>query len=181
MASRVFLCALAALLLSAVPTPARAQDGAAERPRVMMLPSCARTGGGVAIAMRDGRIYYCLQRALAIERRFPGATRFFFLHEYGHVAMQTGDELLVDCWAAHELRGVAGGRKVLDAARRYVEGFKRYDRKYGGTGVDRSELLDGCYTFGLPWLRDARASGARPPPVGEDRGTGAEPGEEPER
>lgn len=179
MAARVLPVVLAALAFAAPAPPAPAQDGAAGRPKIMMLPSCARTGGGVAVAMRDGRIYYCLQRAAAIERRFPGATRFFFLHEYGHVAMQTGDELLVDCWTARELRGVAGGREILDAARRYVEGFKLHDPKYGGTGADRSELLDGCYKLGLAWLRDARATGTRPPPIGERGAPGAEPGEDP--
>ncbi|MCE2474922.1 MAG: hypothetical protein J4F47_04980 [Alphaproteobacteria bacterium] len=131
-------------------------------PEADLIPNCARTGGGIAIAEAEGRIYYCLQRVVAIERRYPGASKFFFLHEYGHIALQSGDELLVDCWSAHELSHTARGEEVLTAARRYIEQFKLFIAKYGGTGADRSELLAGCYAEGLTWLERARAEGRRP-------------------
>ncbi len=137
-------------------------DREANIPEAHLIPNCARTGGGIAIAESEGRIYYCLQRVVAIERRYPGASKFFFLHEYGHIALQSGDELLVDCWSAHELAHTARGEEVLTAARRYIEQFKLFIPKYGGTGADRSELLAGCYAEGLTWLERARSEGRRP-------------------
>ncbi len=165
---------LATLLLVAavlVPGPGLAHDRVPPAepalPDAWLIPNCTRTGGGVAIAEASGRIYYCLQRVAAIERRHPGATRFFFLHEYGHVALQSGDELLVDCWSAHELSHTFRGAEVLAAARRYLEQFKAFIPKYGGTGADRSELLQGCYEEGPAWLTRARNDGKRPPPQGQ--------------
>ncbi len=142
------------------------RDAPAERefPVAELIPNCARTGGGIAIAEPGGKIHYCLQRVVAIERRYPGATRFFFLHEFGHIALQSGDELLVDCWSAHELSHTPQGAEILTAARRYIEQYKIFNPKYGGTGKDRSELLKGCYEEGTPWLTRARSEGRRPPP-----------------
>lgn len=166
------LVAAVLLVLAAVlergPEEALAHDedsgGRAAVPEAHLIPNCARTGGGIAIAEAQGRIYYCLQRVVAIERRYPSASKFFFLHEYGHIALQSGDELLVDCWSAHELSHTVGGEEVLAAARRYIEQFKLFVPKYGGTGADRSELLKGCYDEGLAWLELARTEGRRPPP-----------------
>ena len=167
------LAAVILLVLTAVlvrgPEEALADDddsgGRIAVPEARLIPNCARTGGGIAIAEAQGRIYYCLQRVVAIERRYPSASKFFFLHEYGHIALQSGDELLVDCWSAHELSHTARGDEVLAAARRYIEQFKLYIPKYGGTGADRSELLKGCYDEGLAWLERARTEGRRPPPL----------------
>ena len=159
---------LAAVLVRG-PEEALADDGDSGGriavPEARLIPNCARTGGGIAIAEAQGRIYYCLQRVVAIERRYPSASKFFFLHEYGHIALQSGDELLVDCWSAHELSHTAQGDEVLAAARRYIEQFKLFIPKYGGTGADRSELLKGCYDEGLAWLERARTEGRRPPPL----------------
>ena len=146
-----------------------APDREADIPEARLIPNCARTGGGIAIAEPEGRIYYCLQRVVAIERRYPGASKFFFLHEYGHIALQSGDELLVDCWSAHELSHTVQGEAVLTAARRYIEQFKLFIPKYGGTGADRSELLAGCYAEGLICLERARAEGRRPAPRSGNR------------
>lgn len=167
------LAAVIFLVLAAVlvpgPEEALADDGDSGGritvPEARLIPNCARTGGGIAIAEAQGRIYYCLQRVVAIERRYPSASKFFFLHEYGHIALQSGDELLVDCWSAHELSHTARGDEVLTAARRYIEQFKLFIPKYGGTGADRSELLKGCYDEGLAWLERARTEGRRPPPL----------------
>ncbi len=170
MKSRLPLAALLVLLTVAVVSGqegALADPDSSEReaniPEARLIPNCARTGGGIAIAEPEGRIYYCLQRVVAIERRYPGASKFFFLHEYGHIALQSGDELLVDCWSAHELSHTVRGEEVLTAARRYIEQFKLFIPKYGGTGADRSELLAGCYAEGLTWLERARTEGRRPP------------------
>lgn len=164
----VILLVLAAVLVRG-PEEALADDGGSGGriavPEARLIPNCARTGGGIAIAEAQGRIYYCLQRVVAIERRYPSASKFFFLHEYGHIALQSGDELLVDCWSAHELSHTAQGDEVLAAARSYIEQFKLFIPKYGGTGADRSELLKGCYDEGLAWLERARTEGRRPPPL----------------
>ena len=164
----VILLVLAAVLVHG-PEETLADDGDSGGriavPEARLIPNCARTGGGIAIAEAQGRIYYCLQRVVAIERRYPSASKFFFLHEYGHIALQSGDELLVDCWSAHELSHTARGDEVLAAARRYIEQFKLFIPKYGGTGADRSELLKGCYDEGLAWLERARTEGRRPPPL----------------
>ena len=164
----VILLVLATVLVRG-PGEALADDGDSGGrtavPEARLIPNCARTGGGIAIAEAQGRIYYCLQRVVAIERRYPSASKFFFLHEYGHIALQSGDELLVDCWSAHELSHTVRGEEVLTAARRYIEQFKLFIPKYGGTGADRSELLKGCYDEGLAWLERARAEGRRPPPL----------------
>ncbi len=153
----------AAATAALISSPSAAQSDIVKRPDILLKPSCSRTRGGIAIAKPDGTVYYCLQRVVAIERRFPSATRFFFLHEYGHIALQTGDELKVDCWAAWELRNIQDGKKILAAARKYVEGFKLPDVKYGGTGAQRSELMQGCNEQGMPWLKKARERGDRPP------------------
>ena len=169
------LALLAVHLAGGQPGALADEDGSAGEtviPEAYLIPNCAKTGGGIAIAEAAGRIYYCLQRVVEIERRYPGATKFFFLHEYGHIALQSGDELLVDCWSAHELSHTVRGEEVLTAARRYLEEFKVFIPKYGGTGADRSELLAGCYAEGLPWLERARAEGRRPAPrAGNPDGT----------
>ena len=156
------------MLLVVEQVQAFAGDGADDQIAVSeaeLIPSCARTGGGIAVAEPEGRIFYCLQRVVAIERRFPGASKFFFLHEFGHIALQSGDELKVDCWSANELRYIVDGVRILAAAQRYIEQFKLIDERYGGTGADRSELLEGCYAEGMTWLVRARNEGTRPLPL----------------
>lgn len=156
------------LIFAVPPMQASAGDGAAADggafPDAELIPNCARTGGGIAVAEPQGKIYYCLQRVIAIERKYPGASKFFFLHEFGHIVLQSGDELKVDCWTVNELRYIADGVKILLVARRYIEQFKLFDTRYGGTGADRSELLQGCYDEGMNWLARARKNGTRPPP-----------------
>ncbi len=170
--SRLLLFGLALWVaaLAAWPRDVRANDpvplaGSDIVPKAWLIPSCARTRGGIAIAEPRGRIYYCLQRVVAIERRYPGASKFFILHEYGHIALQTGDELRVDCWSAWELAHTPGGADVMASAQNYLEQYKLPDPKYGGTGADRSELLAGCFAEGMAWLDRAREEGRRPPPI----------------
>ena len=68
-----------------------------------LIPNCGATQGGVATATPDGKIYYCAKRMANIEWKYPGAVDYFILHEYGHIFLQSGNEMEIDCWTANEL------------------------------------------------------------------------------
>lgn len=68
----------------------------------------------------------------------PGASRFFLVHEYGHLAMRSREEAVADEWAARQLAQVPGERGTLRAAVSYfVEEGTLFDPNYG-TGFDRA-------------------------------------------
>ena len=109
-----------------------------------------RHGIGVAVQPTvfypNGAIFLCPEREQEIDARHPGASRFFLIHEYGHLAMRTREEAVADEWAAKQLAAVPAERGTLRAV---LLTFRRsgafFDPLYG-TGFDRA-------------LRIARAAG----------------------
>ena len=115
-----------------------------------LIPNCGATQGGVATATPDGKIYYCAQRMANIEWKYPGAVDYFILHEYGHIFLQSGNEMEVDCWTANELALINDKESIksLKAALKFIKAFKLFDPKYGGTGEQRALLIEKCMEHG---------------------------------
>ncbi len=101
-----------------------------------------RHGIGVAIQPTvfypNGAIYLCPEREREIEARHPGASRFFLIHEYGHLAMRTREEAVADEWAAKQLAAVPAERGTLRAVLlHFIDQGALFDPLYG-TGYDRA-------------------------------------------
>jgi hypothetical protein len=120
--------------------------------KVPILADCKMTRHGVGVSLQqtlfypNGAIYLCPERAREIDSEHPGASRFFLVHEYGHLAMHSREEAVADEWAAKQLATVPAERGTLRAVISYfVEKGELFDPLYG-TGFDRA-------------LRVARAAG----------------------
>jgi hypothetical protein len=129
---------------------------------VPVLNDCKMTRHGVGVTLQptvfypNGAIFLCPERERAIDTRHPGASRFFLIHEYGHLAMHTREEAVADEWAAKQLAAVPAERNTLRAVLlHFVDDGVFFDPLYG-TGFDRA-------------LRVARAAGIAerewPPPL----------------
>lgn len=121
-----------------------------------LIANCGATQGGVATATPDGKIYYCAQRMANIEWKYPGAVDYFILHEYGHIVLQSGNEMQVDCWTANEfaLMNNKESKKSLKAAIKFIKAFKLPDPKYGGTGDERALLIEKCAEHGSDYYKN---------------------------
>ena len=121
-----------------------------------LIANCVATQGGVATATPDGKIYYCAQRMANIEWKYPGAVDYFILHEYGHIVLQSGNEMQVDCWTANEfaLMDNKESKKSLKAAIKFIKAFKLPDPKYGGTGDERALLIEKCAEHGSDYYKN---------------------------
>ena len=121
-----------------------------------LVANCAATQGGVATATPDGKIYYCAQRMANIEWKYPGAVDYFILHEYGHIVLQSGNEMQVDCWTAYEfsLMNTKKSDKSIKAALKFIKAFKLPDPKYGGTGAERALLIEKCMEHGPDYYKN---------------------------
>ena len=130
---------------------ARAGDEALSRMfrATAFIPDCARTRGGVAIAAPPAAVFYCPRRVRAIERAAPGAAFFFLVHEIGHLALDSGNERAVDCWAAGRFPALAGGWRQMRAAIRFVAENTRADSRYGD-GRERAARLRRCSRNATP-------------------------------
>jgi hypothetical protein len=90
----------------------------------------------------------CPEREREIDHRYPGAARFFLVHEYGHLAMRTREEAVADEWAAKQLSAIPSERATLRAVlKHFVEQGGVSDPLYG-TGLDRG--LRVAQAAGLP-------------------------------
>ena len=120
-----------------------------------LIPNCGATQGGVATATSDGKIYYCAHRMANIEWKYPGAVNYFILHEYGHIFLQSGNEMEVDCWTANELVLINNKESIksLKAAMKFIKAFKLFDPKYGGTGEQRALLIEKCMEHGPDYYK----------------------------
>jgi hypothetical protein len=105
---------------------------------------CARTNGGIGLSLQPtlfrphGAIFLCPKRTVEIDGAHPGASFFFRVHEYGHLALHTRNEALADAWAAEQLGQSASGRRTLDAVLSYFNDLgERFAPMYG-TGYDRA-------------------------------------------
>ena len=61
------------------------------------------------------QIRYCPDDIDTVNAHFPGAGHFYFVHEYGHVILHSGDEELVDKWACEKLEKIDKGYYYLNA------------------------------------------------------------------
>ncbi len=133
-------------VLAALASPAEAQW----RPRgalasVPVIRECDETGGDIAVTRLEPPTIYVCPRVIELARKAdPGVEHFFLVHEYGHIALQNGDEAAADCWAARELAKAPNGERYLAAAIRHFR--RRGDdasRRYG-TPVERAERIRAC-------------------------------------
>ena len=144
---------LIAMLISLFPLCASAQWALPPSLRkVRVRDDCARTRHGIGLSVQpspilpNGEIFFCQDRARAIDAVHPGASKFFLVHEYGHLALHTRDEAEADEWAARQLAAAAGGKQILEAVvLHFLDEATRFDPLYG-SGLDRA-------------LRIARAGG----------------------
>lgn len=112
--------------------------------KVLVEDDCARTGHGIGLSIQpslirpNGEIFFCQERARSIDAAHPGASRFFLVHEYGHLALHTRDEAEADEWAARQLAATAGGKRILQAAiLHFLDEATHFDPRYGN-GLDRA-------------------------------------------
>jgi hypothetical protein len=105
---------------------------------------CKMTRHGVGVSIQPtlfyplGAIFLCPEREREIETRRPGASKFFLVHEYGHLAMRSREEAVADEWAAKQLAMVPAERSTLRAVISYfVDEGTLFDPNYG-TGFDRA-------------------------------------------
>jgi len=112
---------------------------------VLVVQDCTQTAGDVAVSRLDPpTVYLCQTVVRLVRQKDPGAEHFYFVHEFGHIALQTSDEAAADCWAAGELVGARHGDRYLRAA---IEHFRRrpdqQSRRYG-TPAERAERIRSC-------------------------------------
>ena len=118
---------------------------------VPVVEDCTQTGGDVAVSRLDPpTVYLCRTVVRLVRQKDPGAEHFYFVHEFGHIALQTSDEAMADCWAARELAAVKGGRRSLAAAialfrARADDSSRRY-----GSARERAERIGRCAAEAQP-------------------------------
>jgi len=105
---------------------------------------CTMTRHNVGVSLQptlfypNGAIFLCPERQREIESQRPGASRFFLVHEYGHLALRSREEAVADEWAAKQLAIVPAERGTLRAVLSYfVDEGTLFDPLYG-TGFDRA-------------------------------------------
>jgi hypothetical protein len=114
-----------------------------ELQNVPVFEDCRMTRHGVGASLQPnliyprGAIFLCPEREREIDRRHPGASRFFLVHEYGHLALRTREEAVADEWAARQLAAIPSERRTLRSAlMHFVDQGRIFDPLYG-TGLDR--------------------------------------------
>jgi len=143
---RRLAAAVASLVLAVAGAPAHAQwTPSGPLATVPVVEDCTQTGGDVAVSRLDPpTVYLCGTVVRLVRQKDPGAEHFYFVHEFGHIALQTSDEAAADCWAAGELARAPHGDRYLRAA---VEHFRRrpdqQSRRYG-TPAQRAERIRRC-------------------------------------
>ncbi|HEV7576202.1 MAG TPA: hypothetical protein VGO85_09170 [Caldimonas sp.] len=135
-----------ALVLVLAAAPVQAQwVPSGELANVLVVHDCSQTAGDVAVSRLDPpTVYLCDTVVRLVRKKDPGAEHFYFVHEFGHIAMATSDEAAADCWAARALAGAPHGGRYLRAA---IEHFRArpddYSRRYG-TPNQRAERIRRC-------------------------------------
>jgi hypothetical protein len=105
---------------------------------------CKMTRHGVGVSLQptlfypNGAIFLCPEREREIDSRSPGASRFFLVHEYGHLALRTREEAVADEWAAKQLAMVPAERGTLRAVISYFVGEGALFDPLYGNGFDRA-------------------------------------------
>ncbi len=144
---RRFAAAVAAPLLLALPVVSAQAQWVPSGPlaAVLGVRDCTQTAGDVAVSRLDPpAVYLCPHVVRLVRQKDPGAEHFYFVHEFGHIALATSDEAAADCWAARELAGALHGERYLRAA---IDHFRRRpdqaSRRYG-TPNERAERIRSC-------------------------------------
>ncbi len=113
--------------------------------KVPVVRDCNETAGDVAATRLDPpTIYLCPRVMSLVRKRYAGAEHFFLVHEFGHVAQDTADEAIADCWAAKALANTPNGGHYLRAVielllQRPDERSPRY-----GTPTERVDRIRFC-------------------------------------
>jgi hypothetical protein len=136
---------LLCLALASAPIESRGQWVPPDSLRdVPVLDDCGMTRHGVGLSVQPnlvyphGAIFMCSEREREIDARHPGASRFFLVHEYGHLAMRSRLEAVADEWAAKQLALVPAERGTLRAVvLHFVDQGSLFDPLYG-SGFDRA-------------------------------------------
>ena len=143
---RHLAAATAFLVVASTHAPARAQwVPSGPLASVLVVQDCTQTAGDVAVSRLDPpTVYLCQTVVRLVRQKDPGAEHFYFVHEFGHIALQTSDEAAADCWAAGELANAPHGERYLRAA---IDHFRRRpdqsSRRYG-TPAERAERIASC-------------------------------------
>jgi hypothetical protein len=112
---------------------------------VPVIRECDETGGDIAVSRLDPpTIYICPRVVEIVRRKDPGAEHFYLVHEYGHIALGSGDEAAADCWAARELAKAKNGERYLAAAIRHFRARGDEPSRRYGTPVERAERIRVC-------------------------------------
>src|SRR5262249_44844431 len=111
---------------------------------VPVFADCKMTRHGIGVSIQPnflfprGAIFLCPARESEIESRHPGASRFFLIHEYGHLALHTREEAVADEWAARQMAAIPSEHSALRAVLlHFVDEGRVFDPLYG-TGLDRA-------------------------------------------
>jgi hypothetical protein len=114
----------------------------AELRSVPVKEDCRTTHHGVGVSVQPtlffpkGAIFLCPERMHEIDAAHPGASRFFLVHEYGHLALRTREEAAADEWAARQLSAIEPAT-LKAAILHFIDEGQRFDPLYG-SGLDRA-------------------------------------------
>lgn len=114
---------------------------------IPVVANCTMTGGDIAVAWL-GIIYYCPVAVQRINSLVPDAGHFYFVHEYGHLAIPTSSEPEADCWAATQLRMVSNGVYYVRQWITFWSSYGQAHPKYG-TVAQRIANVRACCSCGL--------------------------------
>jgi hypothetical protein len=155
MANRCLFVALGGLVLLAAAGPAHAQwVPSGPLAAVLIVHDCADTGGDVAVSRLDPpTIYICPTVVRLVRKKDPGAEHFYFVHEFGHIALQTSDEAAADCWAAQQLANAPHGERYLRAATLHFRRRPETESRRYGTPSQRAERIRACADEARPGHR----------------------------
>ena len=158
--------ALFAISLALVPFNAHAQWQ--PPPTLRQVPikyDCRKTQHRIGAALQPnpfywhGAIFLCPERIRSIDAKHPGASRFFLVHEYGHLALHTENEAEADEWAAKQLAAIPKERETLRAVLQHFVDNAGIDDPLYGTGIDRAfRIANAARLPAADWpsrLRDA--------------------------
>jgi hypothetical protein len=139
---------------------------------------CKKTEGRIGMSFQPsllnphGIIFLCPDRAAAIDSLHPGASFFFRVHEYGHLALGSRDEAAADAWAAEQLSHADAGRAVLLAilghfvdigdkfSPYYGTGFYRGANVANAAGIERKEWPPALRAYQQKWDDRLRQNGS---------------------
>ncbi len=119
--------------------------------QVPVVENCAATGGDIAVARPGPAIIYCQVAANQLNAQWPGVGHFYYVHEFGHIALQTADEARADCWAAQQLRDVENGRQILNTAiRHFISRQNEPVNPRYGPMLQRAQRVANCAGIPMP-------------------------------